>query len=168
MHTQPQTVPAANTRWLVKSAAVITGFVIIALAFISWYSAMPPVAMFAWLQKMFGAAFVFAYGALVLTAVLAIARIQQGSTANSNKYWHELAQHASSGVATLALTFTLLGISLGIGSLAEQELSPDTVNEIIGNLTQHFATAFMTTVVGLPSAALLRAWASLRYIRQQN
>jgi flagellar motor component MotA len=49
--------------------------------------------------------------------------------------------------------------------LSDTNLTPETVNDVIAKLTQHFATAFMTTVLGLPTAALLRAWVSLRFIR---
>ena len=57
----------------------------------------------------------------------------------------------------LALTYTLFGISLGIGSLAGQGLTPETVESVIRNLTASFSLAFMTTVIGLPLSALLRA-----------
>ena len=70
--------------------------------------------------------------------------------------WLETGLNLSGGITTLALTFTLLGISLGIGGLAEQELTPDTVQNVIRDLTAQFSLAFMTTVIGLPTAALLR------------
>ena len=71
--------------------------------------------------------------------------------------WTELAEHAANGTATLALTYTLLGISLGISSLSNQELSANTIQAVIGGLTKHFSLAFMTTVVGLPISCFLRA-----------
>jgi len=58
---------------------------------------------------------------------------------------------------TLALTYTLLGISLGIGTLAGQELTPETVRGVIQDLTANFSRAFLTTVIGLPVSAALRA-----------
>jgi hypothetical protein len=70
---------------------------------------------------------------------------------------HEAAMHAANGVATLALTYTLLGISLGIGQLAHEELTPATVQVVIRGLTEQFSLAFLTTIVGLPTAAVLRA-----------
>lgn len=75
----------------------------------------------------------------------------------SRQVWTESALHAAGGVSTLALTFTLLGISLGIGTLSDQELTPQTVQGIISGLTRHFSMAFMTTVVGLPVSAALQA-----------
>ena len=71
--------------------------------------------------------------------------------------WLEAAVHLAGGVATIALTYTLLGISLGIGTLAGQEVNAETVQSIIGALTSHFSLAFMTTVIGLPVSAALRA-----------
>jgi hypothetical protein len=69
--------------------------------------------------------------------------------------------HAANGIATLALTYTLFGISLGIGDLAGQNLTPDTVQAVIRGLTERFSLAFMTTVIGLPTSALLRALLSI-------
>jgi hypothetical protein len=83
----------------------------------------------------------------------------------NNDFLYDAGMQAANGISTLALTFTLLGISLGIGTLSEQPLTPSSVNEIIGELTKQFSMAFMTTVVGLPSSAILRAWVSLRYTK---
>ena len=71
--------------------------------------------------------------------------------------WTRAAMHFADGISTLALTFTLLGISLGIGTLAEKPLTPDTIHIVIKDLTKHFSLAFMTTVFGLPASAVLRA-----------
>jgi len=75
----------------------------------------------------------------------------------ARQVWTEAGLHAAGGVSTLALTYTLLGISLGIGTLADQKLNPQTVQAIIGDLTRHFSMAFMTSVIGLPVAAMLQA-----------
>ena len=71
--------------------------------------------------------------------------------------WSEGALQSADSISTLALTCTLLGISLGIGTLAEEQLTPDTVQAVVKNLTKHFSFAFMTTVVGLPCSAILRS-----------
>ena len=76
--------------------------------------------------------------------------------------------HAAQGVATLALTFTLLGISLGIGSLADNQLTPDTIQSVISQLTNRFSMAFMTTVIGLPVSAVLRTGLAVTYARRSN
>jgi hypothetical protein len=75
---------------------------------------------------------------------------------------------AANGIATLALTYTLLGISLGVGTLAEQELTPETVRHVIRGLTSQFSLAFMTTVVGLPTAAVLRTLLVVTHARQRG
>ena len=64
--------------------------------------------------------------------------------------------HAANGIATVALTFTLFGISAGIGELAAGDLNIDTINTVIASLTDQFSMAFMTSVVGLPLSALMR------------
>ena len=60
-------------------------------------------------------------------------------------------------ISTLALTYTLLGISLGIGELSSSKLDIDTINQTISKLTQQFSMAFMTSVIGLPLSGLLRS-----------
>ena len=81
--------------------------------------------------------------------------------------WTEGGLHAANGAATLALTYTLLGISLGVRTLADQELNTDTVQKVISGLTEHFSVAFMTTVLGLPAAAGLRALISITDVKLQ-
>jgi len=50
----------------------------------------------------------------------------------------------------------LLGICLGIGGLSDANLSPDTINQVIADLTAQFSTAFMSSVIGLPISAAMR------------
>ena len=83
-------------------------------------------------------------------------------------FWTEAGLQAANGIATLALTYTLLGISLGIGTLAEQELTPETVRHVIRGLTSQFSLAFMTTVVGLPTAAILRTLLVVTHAQKQG
>ena len=72
------------------------------------------------------------------------------------KIWLQIGIHASNGVATLALTFTLFGISSGIGQLTAGSLNIEEINSVIASLTDEFSMAFMTSVIGLPLSALLR------------
>lgn len=83
--------------------------------------------------------------------------------AQQARVWLEGGLHAAAGVATLALTCTLLGIGLGIGELSGSSLTPDSVQQVIGELTGRFSMAFATTVVGLPVSALLRALLSITF-----
>ena len=103
---------------------------------------------------LFGGVFPLPFVALVVLAGTAAIRLSRDP---GDRRWRQLGLQAASGIATLALTFTLLGISLGIGGLAGRPLTPDNVQAVIGELTGRFALAFATTVVGLPVAAGFRA-----------
>ena len=111
-----------------------------------------------WIRDVLGFTFIALLGALVFIVLFCLARLNSGSGASENdRVWFQTGIQAANGITTLALTFTLLGISLGIASLAEHELSPETVREVIRDMTANFSLAFMTTVVGLPVSAVLRA-----------
>ncbi len=85
---------------------------------------------------------------------------------NSYKVYLEAGMQAANGISTLALTYTLFGISLGIGALAQESLSPDNINRVISILTSQFSIAFMTTVIGLPTAAIVRAWIAILHAKK--
>lgn len=144
-----------------RSLSYVLGGVVLALtgavALTSWQAGQ----IAAWALDVFGISFVVMLTALILATVFSALRMAAARDKGTQNLWHETGQHAANGVATLALTYTLLGISLGIGSLAEQDLNPETVNTVIRGLTEHFSLAFLTTVVGLPTAAVLRALVSI-------
>ena len=135
-----------------------TGIILLAAA--SYLTQMPVMNLITWLQNVFSWSFVIIFSGLFSAAVVAGASIKPGK---NNNFLYDAGLQAANGISTLALTFTLLGISLGIGTLSDQPLTPDSVNGLIGELTKQFSMAFMTTVVGLPSSAILRAWVSLRF-----
>jgi len=111
-----------------------------------------------WAFKTFGITFIAILSGLSFAVLFCWTRYRDlGSTDPERRVWLESGLHAANAVSTIALTYTLLGISLGIGTLANQELTPETVQGVIRALTDHFSLAFMTTVVGLPTAAALRA-----------
>ena len=111
-----------------------------------------------WAINIFGMSFLFLLSLLFLFVCFSwVHMIDARYRPADRAVWTEAAEHAANGTATLALTYTLLGISLGISSLADQELNTDTIQTVIGGLTGHFSQAFMTTVVGLPMSAVLRA-----------
>ncbi|GAB6051216.1 hypothetical protein JCM17960_00360 [Magnetospira thiophila] len=103
--------------------------------------------------EVFGITFIGLLGGLVLTALYCWVQLTRSG---GRPLWLEAGLQAANGITTLALTYTLLGISLGIGTLAQQTLGPDTVQAIIRDLTAQFSMAFLTTVVGLPLSAVLR------------
>ena len=118
-----------------------------------------------WLQQMLGISFL---GLLVtLIAICAYSWVCMLRRSGPVQVWMETGMHAANGITTLALTYTLLGISLGIGSLAEQSLTPETVQTVIRDLTGNFSLAFLTTVIGLPTATLLRAILSVTFAHRR-
>ncbi len=144
---------------LLKGLVIMTGFVIILLAVATHLWRLDLNQTFTWLDAAFGPVFIAIYLLLVALAIYATTNLPR----TDGGMWFELGSQAAAGIATLALTFTLLGISLGIESLSRHELSPETVQAVIGDLTRHFSTAFLTTIVGLPTANLLRATLAVRW-----
>ena len=152
-----KTLPSAS-----NTIGMFLGTGIILLATASYLTQMPALDLMTWLQNVFSWSFVIIFSGLFSIAVVAGASINVNK---NNNFLYDVGMQAANGISTLALTFTLLGISLGIGTLSEQPLTPSSVNAVIGELTKQFSMAFMTTVVGLPSSATLRAWVSLRYTK---
>jgi hypothetical protein len=146
-----------------RALSYLLGALCIGLAAAVFATSMAPDAIARWTLEVFGISFVVLFSGLVFISLFAWVRM--GQIPQQRDFWLEVGSHGANGVSTLALTYTLLGISLGIGSLANQELTPETVQVIIGELTKHFSLAFLTTVVGLPSAAVLRAMLSISHQR---
>ena len=115
--------------------------------------------------EIFGTTFILLLTGLVLTALYCWVRMGR---AKGRQMWLEAGLQAANGITTLALTYTLLGISLGIGMLAERSLSPETVQGIVQDLTAQFSMAFLTTVIGLPLSAVLRTLLLVSHARQSN
>lgn len=146
---------------LIKCAIIFACFVIM-LAVASFITQTSASDLIAYVQQVFSVSFICIYLPLMVTGFISNYKIMRTDTSFEQKQFYlEVSQQIANAISTLSLTFTLLGISLGIGSLSQQELSPSTVNGIISELTGQFSMAFMTTVVGLPSATLIRAFASI-------
>lgn len=156
---RPKTLPKITSVLL-----TLIGLAVIVLAMFSYLTEQPLVYIFQWLDRMFSVAFIVIFSLLIALSAFAIVQLRDTEQAH---YWHEVGQQAGNGIATLALTFTLLGISLGIGTLAEQPLTPENIQLMISGLTKQFSMAFMTTVVGLPAATIVRALVSIKYQRVQ-
>ena len=140
----------------------MVGGVVILLAAASYLSDQRISDLLRWVEQIFGISYALIYGALLGAGVFAWGRL---SRPNDRAFWFELGCQAAGGIATLSLTFTLLGISLGVGSLSEKTIDVDSIQTIIQEITRHFSTAFMTTVVGLPTANMLRAALALRKVK---
>lgn len=149
-----------------RAIAYTLGAGVIALAFAVMATDIAARDLIVQAEQVVGPAFLALMAALVLIAVFSWVRVlRDGGPDEGHRPWLEAGLQASGGVATLALTYTLLGISLGIGGLSDQELTPDTVQLVIQDLTASFSLAFMTTVIGLPTAALLRTLLSVTHAR---
>ena len=141
-----------------RSLSYVLGAGVITLAIAVGATSQGPDAIAEWTLEVFGVTFIALFSMLIFATVYCWTRMGDKTlTERKRTVWLEAGLHAANWVSTLALTYTLLGISLGIGTLSEQELTPSTVQSVISQLTDHFSLAFMTTVVGLPSSAALRA-----------
>ena len=159
-----------------RLVSYIGGGVVILLALAGYFSDQRVSEVLTWVGEVFGLSYALVYGGLVGLALFSWERLSVASVSSKrlhrndsgqadSHYYMELGSQAAAGIATLSLTFTLLGISLGIGSLADKTIDVGSIQAIIQELTGHFSTAFMTTVVGLPTASILRAMLALRFAR---
>jgi hypothetical protein len=145
-----------------RALSYFLGAVVLVLAVALAMGAAEPGEILDWAARVLGGVFIGLLTTLILATLYCWQRLLDRQMASVQRQaWHEAGLHAANGIATLALTYTLFGISLGIGELAGQNLTPDTVNEVIRGLTERFSLAFMTTVIGLPTSALLRALLSI-------
>lgn len=137
-----------------RALSILLGGASGALALAVWATGERISVLAAWVERVVGPVFLAGLTILTLLALLAAIRLWRRP---ADPVWLVVGLQAASGIATLALTFTLLGIGLGISSLAEAPIGPETVGILIATLTGRFALAFATTIVGLPLAACLRA-----------
>jgi ABC-type arginine/histidine transport system permease subunit len=146
-----------------RSLSYLLGGVVVVVAAAVVGASVTVADLVEWAQRIFGTTFLIL---LVSLTYITIYCLQKMRHEPSNDVWFEGGMQAASGITTLALTYTLMGISLGIGSLAQQTLTPETVQDVIKGLTANFSLAFMTTVVGLPLAAVLRTLLVLTQARR--
>lgn len=148
--------PALQLALRLTSYVLGVSVLALALAMAAW--SIEPETIIGWALDILSPGFVGLLGALLLGAAYCLFRmLMEGEEEAAADFWLNAGLQLANGVATLALTFTLFGISVGIGSLAHQGLTPETVNGVIREVTESFSLAFATTVVGLPLSAALRA-----------
>lgn len=147
-----------------KATTYFIGTTVLVVAAAVWATSSEIGDITSWIEHVLGGTFVTLLAILVFLSLFCWIKLQSPAT-RGEAVWFETGLHAANGIATLGLTYTLLGIGLGIGSLAEQELNPETIPSVISGLTRHFSLAFMTSVIGLPAASVLRA---LLMITQAN
>jgi len=154
---QPSSMWRVDLGLGVRASAVFGGLVVIGLALTLLLFGVAPKDLFAAAKDTLGLLFIALAVGLVLTVIIAVAKICDAKLDGQSKsVWLHIGLHAANGIATVALTFTLFGISAGIGELAAGDLNINTINTVIASLTDHFSMAFMTSVVGLPLSALMR------------
>ena len=115
-----------------------------------------PSVLIKWSLSILGLSFVICLLLLVFLSLFCIFQLQT-SNIKLHQFWLETGIQLSNGISTLALTYTLLGISLGIGELSMSKLDIGSINQTIGNLTNKFSMAFLTSVIGLPLSNLLKS-----------
>jgi hypothetical protein len=143
-----------------QAVSLFLGLVVIVIAMANLATGMTPAQILGWSLEMLGGGFLLLLSALVITAIFCCVRMidsaHHAETHLERQKWVQAGLQACNGIATLALTFTLLGISLGIGQLSNSSLTPDSIDKVIATLTDDFSMAFLTSVIGLPLSAILR------------
>ena len=147
-----------------RAVSYFLGALAVALAIAVCFTSASVSEIAKWAREVLGWSFVILLTGLVLLALFSWVRMLKVK-GGDDVVWFEAGVQAANGVTTLALTFTLLGISLGSGILSGQELTPETIQPVIRKMTANFSLAFMTTVVGLPISALLRSMIVVTHAR---
>lgn len=151
-----------------RSLSLMLGGVVLALAAALAFWSIGPAQALGWALTILGPGFIGLLALLAMGALYCLVRIWQGGPDPAgDDFWLATGLQCANGISTLALTYTLFGISVGIGALAGQGLSPDTVEGVIRDLTRSFSLAFMTTVIGLPLSALIRGLLVVAHGRKQ-
>ena len=147
----------ADLGHLVRTLATLSGLIVILLALILFVFGIAPASLFTIARDTLGMLFMGLSATLLLVTMMAITKMRDPHLEHGSKsVWFQIGLHAANGIATVALTFTLFGISTGINQLAAGELDIDSVNAVITGLTSQFSMAFLTSVVGLPLSAFMR------------
>jgi hypothetical protein len=139
-----------------QALSIFLGCIILTLLFYVSITDNEPFYIFDWATSVLGTTFILMISFLILISILCIINVC-GLSINQKKFWFETGLQSSNLISTIALTYTLLGISLGIGELSSSKLDVETINETISKLTEQFSMAFMTSVIGLPLSGFLRS-----------
>ena len=139
-----------------QAISVFLGCILISLVFFVYLTENEPFEVFNMATSILGSTFILLISLLTFFSIICITNVINLNF-NEKKLWFETGIQLSNLISTIALTYTLLGISLGIGELSSSKLDVDTINETISRLTEQFSMAFMTSVVGLPLSGILRS-----------
>ena len=145
---------------MMQALSLFLGLLVITIGLTTFITGIAPAQILGWGIDMLGSTFLLLLSALVITAMFCCVRLIDSACHRSpdleRQKWLQAGLQTCNGIATLALTFTLLGISLGIGQLSNSSLTPDSIDMVIASLTDDFSMAFLTSVIGLPLSATLR------------
>ena len=139
-----------------QAISVFLGCILISLVFFVYLTENEPFEVFNMATSILGSTFILLISLLTFFSIICITNVINLNF-YEKKLWFETGIQLSNLISTIALTYTLLGISLGIGELSSSKLDVDTINETISRLTEQFSMAFMTSVVGLPLSGILRS-----------
>ena len=139
-----------------QAISVFLGCILISLVFFVYLTENEPFEVFNMATSILGSTFILLISLLTFFSIICITNVINLNFFEK-KLWFETGIQLSNLISTIALTYTLLGISLGIGELSSSKLDVDTINETISRLTEQFSMAFMTSVVGLPLSGILRS-----------
>jgi hypothetical protein len=145
---------------MMQALSLFLGLIVITITLTTLTTGMAPAQILWWGFDMLGGTFLLLLSALVITAMFCCVKLidsaRDARPDMERQKWLQAGLQACNGIATLALTFTLLGISLGIGQLSNSSLTPESIDKVIASLTDDFSMAFLTSVIGLPLSAILR------------
>jgi hypothetical protein len=139
-----------------RSLSYCLGSLVIALAIAAFVSGAGFAGVVDWVVVTLGLPYSIFFLLLATLAFFAWARLLEAGE-ETRRFWLAFGLQAAAGISTLALTYKLVGIALGIGALAGRPLTPASIQEIIRDLTANFSLAFLTTAVSLPAAMAFRA-----------
>ena len=139
-----------------QAISVFLGCILISLVFFVYLTENEPSEVFNIATSVLCSTFILLISLLTLFSIICITNVISLEL-NEKKFWFETGIQLSNLISTIALTYTLLGISLGIGELSSSKLDVDTINQTISKLTEQFSMAFMTSVIGLPLSGVLRS-----------
>jgi len=109
---QPSSMWRVDLGLGVRASAVFGGLVVIGLALTLLLFGVAPKDLFAAAKDTLGLLFIALAVGLVLTVMIAAAKIRDTQLDRQLKsVWLHIGLHAANGIATVALTFTLFGIS---------------------------------------------------------
>ena len=132
------------------------GSIVIILFMFMMITGQSPNVILDWGLSTLGLLFIIIFSIQLIVSIYCIIQLNFVNPIYK-RFWFEFGLQISNSISTIALTFTLFGISLGIGELSSTNLDITTINKTIGKLTQQFSMAFMTSVIGLPVSAILKS-----------